>query len=156
MFLGLYILALTALAVHAPASLWSPGTGAFIFVLGWIGVWRWSWGALHLCRSLWYRRRVFPRWRAQAEALAEPETAGELLASEVFIVVTSYRIPAETTLAAFTAAIEEAARYPKPGDDRGRRGRDGRPAAGQGPVPAAGAAGARAADPGARQTDGQA
>ena len=38
----------------------------------------------------------------------------ELLASEVFIVVTSYRIPAETSLAAFTAAIEEAARYPSP------------------------------------------
>ena len=57
---------------------------------------------------------MFPRWRAQAEALADPETAAELLASEVFIVVTSYRIPAETSLAAFTAAIEEAARYPNP------------------------------------------
>ena len=100
--------------MHAPASLWSPGTGAFIFVLGWIGVWRWSWGALHLVRSLWYRRRVFPRWRAQAEALAAARDRGELLASEVFIVVTSYRIPAETTLAAFTAAIDEAARYPSP------------------------------------------
>ena len=114
MFLGLYLLALTALVVHAPTSLWSPGTGAFIFVLGWIGVWRWSWGALHLVRSLWYRRRVFPHWRAQAEALAQPETAGELLASEAFIIVTSYRIPAEISLAAFTAAIEEAARYPNP------------------------------------------
>ena len=44
----------------------------------------------------------------------QPETAGELLASEAFIIVTSYRIPAETSLAAFTAAIEEAARYPNP------------------------------------------
>jgi mannuronan synthase len=114
LFLGLYILALTALALHAPSTLWSPGTGAFIFVLGWIGVWRWSWGALHLCRSLCYRLRVFPRWRAQAEALSGPETAGELLPSEAFIIVTSYRIPAETTLAALTAAIEEAARYPNP------------------------------------------
>ena len=114
MFLGLYVLALAALAVHAPASVWSPGTGAFIFVLGWIGVWRWSWGLLHLCRSYWYRRRMFPRWRSQVEALSGPETQAELLASEVFIVITSYRIHGETSLAAFTAAIEEAARYPNP------------------------------------------
>ena len=71
MALALYLLTLLALAVQAPAAVWSPGTGAFIFVLGWIGVWRWSWGALHLCRSLWYRRLVFPRWRAQADRLGD-------------------------------------------------------------------------------------
>lgn len=114
MSIALYLLALGALAAHAPASLWQPGTGAFLFVLGWIGVWRWSWGAVHLSRSLWYRWCLFPRWRAQADALAAPETAAEILAPEVFILVTSYRIPAETTLAAYTAAIAEAARYPSP------------------------------------------
>ena len=58
---------------------------------------------------------MFPRWRAQAEKLAgNAETAAELLAPEVFLVVTSYRIPGGTSLAAYTAAIEEAARYPRP------------------------------------------
>jgi glycosyltransferase Alg8 len=112
--LALYLMTLLALAVHAPEALWHPGTGAFIFVLGWIGVWRWSWGGLHLCRSIWYRRRVFPRWRAQADRLAGSATATELLAPEAFIVVTSYRIPAATSIAAFTAAIAEARRYPNP------------------------------------------
>ncbi len=104
------------MVLHAPAAVWQPGTGTFIFVLGWIGVWRYGWGALHLCRSLWYRCRVFPRLRRQTELLAAagPETASELLAPEVFIVITSYRIPAETTAAAFGAAIGEAARYPNP------------------------------------------
>ena len=114
MFLALYVLALAALAVHAPTSLWRPETGTFLFVLGWIGIWRWSWGGVHLVRSLWYRVLVFPRWRAQADALAGPDTAAEILAPEVFIVVTSYRIPAETSVAAFSAAIAEAKRYPSP------------------------------------------
>jgi len=112
--LALYLLTLVALAVQAPASVWSPGTGAFLFVLGWIGIWRWSWGAVHLVRSIWYRKRVFPRWRAQVDRLEAEETAAELVAGEVFIVITSYRIPAETSIAAFSAAIAEAARYPNP------------------------------------------
>ena len=114
MFLTLYVLVLAALAVFAPSGVWRPETGAFLFVLGWIGVWRWSWGAIHLVRSIWYRAVVFPRWRAQADALAGSETAAEILAPEVFIVITSYRIPAETSIAAFSAAIAEAKRYPSP------------------------------------------
>ena len=114
MALALYLLALAALAVQAPREVWSPGTGAFIFVLGWIGVWRWSWGAVHLVRSLWYRRVVFPRWRAQSDRVAQGDAAAELAAGEVFIVVTCYRIPAETSIMAFTAAFAEAARYPRP------------------------------------------
>ena len=68
LFLTLYVLVLAALAVFAPSGVWRPETGAFLFVLGWIGVWRWSWGAIHLVRSIWYRAVVFPRWRAQADA----------------------------------------------------------------------------------------
>lgn len=116
LFLGLYLLTFVALAVHAPAAVWQPGTGAFIFVLGWVGIWRYGWGAVHLARSLWYRARAFPRWRAQVDRLAgaDPQTAAELLVPEVFIVVTSYRIVTETMVAAFTAALGEAARYPNP------------------------------------------
>ena len=114
MFIALYLLAFAALAVHAPAAVWSPGSGAFILVLGSVGVWRWSWGGLHLWRSYRYRRSVFPLWRAQADRIAGAGALSELLAPEVFIVVTSYRIPAETSISVLTAAIEEANRYPNP------------------------------------------
>jgi mannuronan synthase len=116
LLLTLYLLAFLALAAHAPDALWEPRTGAFIIILGWVGAWRYSWWAVHLCRSLWYRRRVFPGWRRLAERLraAGPDAAAELLVPEVFIVITSYRVPAETTIAAFSGAVAEAARYPNP------------------------------------------
>jgi mannuronan synthase len=116
LYLALYVLLLLALAAHAPAAVWEPGTGAFIVILGVVGAWRYSWGAVHLVRSLWYRRRVFARSRRLVERLeaADPETAAELLVPEVFLVVTSYRVPVETTVTAFSAAFAEAARYPNP------------------------------------------
>jgi glycosyltransferase Alg8 len=114
LLLVLYLLALGALALHAPAEIWDPRAHAFLLLVGWIAVWRYSWSLVHLARSLWFRRIVFPRWRrllTRVQAAGE-HTASALLAPEVFIVVTSYRIAAETTLAAFEGAIGEAARYP--------------------------------------------
>jgi glycosyltransferase Alg8 len=114
LLLGLYLLALAALAVHAPSAVWQPDARGFILVIGWVGIWRYGWGAVHLCRSLWYRGVVFPRWRRQVERIeaAGEDVAAELLAAEVYIVVTAYRIPAETTITVFGAALAEAARYP--------------------------------------------
>lgn len=114
--LTLHVLALAVLAAHAPAEIWDPQARPFLFLVGWIAVWRYGWGAVHLVRSLVYRWRVFPRWRrlvarATAEG-ADGDTA--LPAPEVFVVVTTYRIPAEVTLAAFEAAFAEAGRYPGP------------------------------------------
>lgn len=113
MFLILYLVALVALLVHAPAAIWQPGTREFVFILGWIGIWRYSWGALHLVRSLWYRLRVFPRWRRTVDRVeaAGDEVALELRVPELFIVITSFRIPVETTISAFSAAIGAAVRY---------------------------------------------
>jgi glycosyltransferase Alg8 len=109
----LYLLALAALVAWAPAAVWDPAARSFILVVGWVALWRYGWGAVHLLRSLWYRARVFPAWRRRAErvAAAGEETAAMLLAPEVYLVVTSYRIPAETTLAVLAAAIGEAGRY---------------------------------------------
>lgn len=113
MFLTLYILVFAALAVNAPAGVWEPGSREFILILGWIGAWRYGWGAVHLVRSAWYRTRVFPRWRGMVDRImaAGADTAAELRVPEVFIVITSYRIPVETTLAAFAGALAEARRY---------------------------------------------
>ncbi len=109
MYLILYLLALAALAVHAPAIVWEPGAREFVIILGVLGAWRYGWGFVHLGRALIYRHVVFPEWRRAADALG---SGG--LPSHVFIVITSYRIRAETTARVFQAAIEEAVRYGRP------------------------------------------
>lgn len=109
MWLILYLLALTALAVHAPAVIWQPGSREFVVILGLLGAWRYSWGLVHLVRALYYRRTVFPGWRRAASQLGEAGTV-----SQVYIVVTSYRIRAETTARVYQAAIAEAIRYGQP------------------------------------------
>lgn len=109
MTLVLYLLALAALAAHAPDVLWQPGAREFIIILGVFGAWRYSWSTVHLVRALIYRHATFPRWRAAADALGD---AGRT--SHVYIVLTSYRIRAETTARVYQAAIAEAIRYGRP------------------------------------------
>ncbi|MDX6752539.1 glycosyltransferase [Geminicoccaceae bacterium 1502E] len=109
MILVLYVLVLAALVVHAPLELFTPEARAFLVIAGVIGAWRYGWQLLHLVRSLVYRRLAFPRLRRRAEACAAAAPTPEL-----FIVVTSYRIPAETTASVFRAAIAEAAGLGRP------------------------------------------
>ncbi len=45
MSLALYLLALAALAAPALATVWPPGTGAFLILLGLLGAWHYGWGA---------------------------------------------------------------------------------------------------------------
>lgn len=115
MILGLYLLAFVALAVNAPAAVWDPHSREFFVILGTVGAWRYSWGAVHLVRSLIYRKLVFARWRRAVErAGAAPETAAALRAPEVHCIVTSYRIRAETTVAVYRALVDELSRYGRP------------------------------------------
>ncbi len=116
MYLLLYLLALAALLVNAPAEVWDPAAREFVVIVGVVGLWRYGWGFVHLIRSMIYRRRVFPRWRQAASLLAEEMTAAgdPALADRVFLVITSFRIRAETTAAVYRAAIEEAVRYGGP------------------------------------------
>ncbi len=116
MYLLLYLLALAALLVNAPPGVWDPAAREFVVIIGVVGLWRYGWGFVHLVRSVIYRRRVFPRWRRAATRFAEEAAvAGDpAMADRVFLVITSYRIRAETTAAVYRAAIEEAMRYGGP------------------------------------------
>lgn len=111
--LAFYLLILLALAALAPPAVWDPNAHSFVLVVGWVAAWRWGWGGVHLARSLWYRARTFPHWRRRVDRLLALGEEGEALlrAPEAFIVITSYRIPVETTRAVFAAAIAEARRY---------------------------------------------
>jgi glycosyltransferase Alg8 len=109
MSLILYLLAFAALALYAPDAVWQPGAREFFVILGAVGVWRYSWSTVHLVRSLIYRRRDFPMLRREADRLGE-----EALPSHVYILISSFRIRAETTVRAYQAAIGEAIRYGRP------------------------------------------
>jgi glycosyltransferase Alg8 len=109
MYLTLYLLAFAALALHAPEAVWQPGSREFFVILGALGVWRYSWGAVHFVRSLIYRHRHFPKLRQAADAFGE-----QALPSHVYIVISSFRVRAETTVRVYQAAIAEAIRYGHP------------------------------------------
>ena len=109
MYLTLYVVALAALAVHAPDVIWQPGAREFFVIVGALGVWRYSWGTVHFVRSLIYRHRSFPKLRREASRSGQ-----EALPSHVYILVSSFRIRAETTVRVYQAAIAEAIRYGRP------------------------------------------
>ncbi len=104
-----YLAALTALVLLLPAEALSPEEAQFVFVIGIIGIWRYSWGATHWVRFLIYRHIVFPRWRARCEALGPSGRP-----SYLYLLITSFRIDAETTRRVYDAAIREAIRYGSP------------------------------------------
>ncbi|MFO1069528.1 MAG: glycosyltransferase [Geminicoccaceae bacterium] len=118
MTLLLYVLVLVALALNAPADVWDPGSRAFIVIIGGIGLWRYAWGAVHFVRSIIYRKLVFPGWRRRADRLVAAEAAGvpgaRARVPEVFCIVTSYRIRAETTVAVYRALIDNLIDYGQP------------------------------------------
>ena len=113
-----YLGVLVALALYAPAPILEPGDRWFAFALvGGVGVWRYSWYVLHLGRSIWYRRITFAGWRrllARLDRLDPQAATSNLLPPEVFLVITTYRIPPETTALVYRAAIEEAVAFARP------------------------------------------
>lgn len=100
----IFALSLVAGAFLVPANWWDGASPAFLLLLGAIGIWRYSWGLLHLLRSLVYRHIVFPKMRRRVDALGE---AG--MPSHVYLLITSFRISVATTERVYRGAIEEAA-----------------------------------------------
>lgn len=100
---------LAVLLVYAPAPLFDPKAHSFIIFLGIIGVWRYSWGAVHFLRAVCYRFLLFPKLRQRAHESVETHGLATLV-PELVLVFTIYRIPPETVAAAIRAALAEAAR----------------------------------------------
>ncbi|QOR39610.1 glycosyltransferase [Billgrantia diversa] len=92
-----------------PSEVFSPGSESFIFVIGWIAIWRYSWWAVQAVRSVWYNRRIFPQMRAEADAIGEEEKPPEL-----FVLCTSFRIEARVNYQVYDALIREARAYGVP------------------------------------------
>lgn len=64
-FLGLCVFGLLELA----NPLWDPHLQQFTLLLGAIGVWRYSWWFVHALRAEIYGKKVFPRYRRNADAI---------------------------------------------------------------------------------------
>lgn len=86
-----------------PADVFSPESQSFFFVIGTIAIWRYSWWAVQAIRSVWYNRVIFPRLRAEADAVGEHEKPPEL-----FVLCTSFRIEARVNFQVYDALIREA------------------------------------------------
>lgn len=99
----LYLLALIAACLAVPEVVWAPGTKQFLLAFGLIATWRYSWAVINWLRFLLYRHLVFPQWRNKAESLGEAA-----LPSQVFLLVTSFRIGAETTRRVYHSVFREA------------------------------------------------
>lgn len=74
-----------------------------LVAFGLLSTWRWSWGAVHIVRSVIYQRLTFPRIRRQADLCPAPP--------ELLILVTSYRIPAEITEHVYDRLFAEIANF---------------------------------------------
>lgn len=105
----IYGLVLAGVLLAAPSQIWDGASGHFLLILGIIGIWRYGWAAVHLCRALIYRHVVFPAWRAKADALGE---AGR--PPHVYLLVTSFRIATETTRDVYASVIAEAISFGGP------------------------------------------
>ncbi len=101
-----YAALLGVLLALLPPGLPRPKPSPTILTLGVIGTWRWSWGALHLCRSLIYKRLVFPRIRRRADLAAKPPA--------VYVLVTSYRMAPMLNAAVYGRLFDELAGFAVP------------------------------------------
>ncbi len=89
-----------------PPGLPRPRPSPTILALGVIGTWRWSWGALHLCRALIYKRLVFPAIRRRADGAAKPPA--------IYVLVTSYRMSPMLNAAVYGRLFDELAGFAVP------------------------------------------
>lgn len=99
----LYLSALMGLAIVLPVDLLIAGHPHFVFALSAIGLWRYGLRLVHFVRGMYFLYVVYPAARRRARALGEAARP-----SEVFLMVTSFRIDAQTTAAVYRATIEEA------------------------------------------------
>ncbi|MCK2150363.1 glycosyltransferase family 2 protein [Marinobacter alexandrii] len=99
----LYVAILGALAVSLPREFIVPGGAHFILLIGGIGLWRYSVGIIHFVRGMYFLHVAYPRLRAKARSLGD-----EAAPSHVYLMVTSFRIDAETTAKVYASIIREA------------------------------------------------
>ncbi|NCC20841.1 MAG: glycosyltransferase family 2 protein [Alphaproteobacteria bacterium] len=100
---SIYTLFVIAAFTALPDVALQPGAEEFILVIGVLAIWRYGWAGINFIRSWWYRKAVFVRWRAEAD-----ENVDALMPSQIYLLITGFRIDAETMSRTVRAAIGEA------------------------------------------------
>ncbi|MBB2820006.1 UNVERIFIED_ORG: glycosyltransferase Alg8 [Rhizobium esperanzae] len=102
-----FVLLLALCAALLPQQAFDEKARDAALIVGVIGLWRWSWGLLHLLRSVWFRLVRFPAVRRAAEATAASRGLGH-----AYFLITSFRIDAPTTTKVYRGAFVAAANAP--------------------------------------------
>ena len=98
-----YLTLLAVLALALPETIFSPESKDFIFLIGAVGIWRYSMGATHFVRGMIFLYIVYPILRRKVRRLGSDADP-----SHVFLMVTSFRIDALTTAQVYQSVIREA------------------------------------------------
>jgi len=103
----LMVVAIATLATSLPSQAYAIIDSKTGLAIGVIGAWRYGWGILHFVRSIVYRAWTFPRLRREAMGKRREGFAS-------YFLVTSFRIPTETTIEVYRAAFAAALQAPGP------------------------------------------
>ncbi|CAD5107310.1 glycosyltransferase [Zestomonas carbonaria] len=90
-------------------SLLDPRHKHFILLLGALGTWRYGNAIAHYLRGMYFLHWRFPAMRRAVERMGDAA-----LPSQLFMVVTSFRIPAQTTFKVYQSVFREIQRLPVP------------------------------------------
>ncbi|WP_442112283.1 mannuronan synthase [Pseudomonas sp. NUPR-001] len=98
-----YVSLLMLIALALPNSIFDPDSKDFIFLVGAVGIWRYSMGATHFVRGMVFLYVVYPMLRRKVRKLGSAADP-----SHVYLMVTSFRIDALTTAQVYSSVIREA------------------------------------------------
>ena len=101
----LYTVILLIMAFTLPEIYFDPYEKNLIFILGAVGIWRYSWFFLNIIRATIYKKKVFHKIRQIEESHGD-----EIDPDHVFLLLTTFRIGTEVTVDVYRAAIKEAIR----------------------------------------------
>jgi glycosyltransferase Alg8 len=101
---AVFTLVLGGAFLALPPVVYDPESELFLLSIGTLALWRYSWAGLNFLRSVIYRRVVFPGWRDIAD-----ENTESLMPSKIYLLITGFRIEADTISRTARAAISEAA-----------------------------------------------
>ncbi|MGR3502283.1 glycosyltransferase [Pseudaestuariivita sp.] len=102
-----YFAVIAILAMVVPKTFLGDFSGAenTIFILGALGMWRYSWAATNFMRAYWFRHVVYPL--SKARSIRRFEKNGTV--SHCYMLVTSFMVPPEVTMTVYRAAFNAAA-----------------------------------------------